>query len=280
MEIKVNEEIRNIKETFILGLSMRQTIWSLMALLAGVGVYFLVKDTLSLEFAISLSMLAATPFACLGFVTIQGMTFEKIFIELINSYIVNPFELYNTPKNNFAIWKHEEEYNSPEAIKERNRKKTKKISVIVSIIVLFTASCVVVSAIGNNIAFQKHKETEYDSLISNYDKTLYESQSLIELNSLMDNCYQDLDSIETEKELNTLLRTYKNKFNSIPTYPEQKAQLLEDEYSEQIAKHPELSVVLETWISNIKTSHTIKIADNLYEEAKTSIDNEIHAQTN
>ena len=277
MEIKVNEEIRNIKETFLLGLSMRQTICSLIALLAGVGVYFLVKDSMALELSISLCMLAATPFACLGFVTIQGMTFEKIFVEFLKSYIVNPIELYNNPKNNFAEWKHEEEYNSADAIKMRNQKKIKKVIIFISVTVVLMIGCVIASSIGNNIAFENHKTAEFDSLMSNYKEDIYTSEQHDQLSELKNSCKEQLETIHDEKELNILLRTYKSKLNAVPTYPELLAESFTSEYSKAVESYPNLSVVMDTVVSDISSAETIDNANEQYKVAKTIMDNEIKA---
>lgn len=49
MEIKVNREIRNYNEAIFLGLSMRQLIFSALAIGVAVGVYFLLRNVMQLE---------------------------------------------------------------------------------------------------------------------------------------------------------------------------------------------------------------------------------------
>ena len=49
MEIKVNREIRNYNEAIFLGLSMRQLIFSALAIGVAIGVYFLLRDVMPLE---------------------------------------------------------------------------------------------------------------------------------------------------------------------------------------------------------------------------------------
>ena len=48
MEIKVNREIRNYNEEIFLGLSMRQLIFSALAICVAIGVYFLLREVMPL----------------------------------------------------------------------------------------------------------------------------------------------------------------------------------------------------------------------------------------
>ena len=43
MEVKINREIRNYTESMFFGLSLRQCIFSLLAVAVAVGLYFLLK---------------------------------------------------------------------------------------------------------------------------------------------------------------------------------------------------------------------------------------------
>ena len=79
MEIKVNREIRNYNEAIFLGLSMRQLIFSALAIGVAIGVYFLLRDVMPLETRSWVCILCAAPFGALGFCNpYNGMTAEKI----------------------------------------------------------------------------------------------------------------------------------------------------------------------------------------------------------
>ena len=69
MEIKVNREIRNYNEAIFLGLSMRQLIFSALAIGVAIGVYFLLRDVMLLETRSWVCILCAAPFGALGFVS-------------------------------------------------------------------------------------------------------------------------------------------------------------------------------------------------------------------
>ena len=49
MEIKINKEIRNYTESIVLGLTLRQCFFSILACIVAVIVYFIFIDVLGLE---------------------------------------------------------------------------------------------------------------------------------------------------------------------------------------------------------------------------------------
>ena len=51
MEIKINREIRDYHESMFMGLSLRQTLCSLLAVGAAVGLYFWLNPLLGMETA-------------------------------------------------------------------------------------------------------------------------------------------------------------------------------------------------------------------------------------
>ena len=69
MEVKINREIRDYSESVFFGLSMRQCIFSVLAIAVAVGLYFLLKPYLGTETISWVCILGAFPFAALGFIT-------------------------------------------------------------------------------------------------------------------------------------------------------------------------------------------------------------------
>lgn len=100
VEIKVNREIRNYNEAIFLGLSMRQLIFSALAIGVAIGVYFLLRDVMPLETRSWVCILCAAPFGALGFVSYNGMTAEKLLIAVIK-YLITPKVLVYQPENEF-----------------------------------------------------------------------------------------------------------------------------------------------------------------------------------
>ena len=98
MEVKINREIREYTESMFFGLSMRQFFFSVAACLIAVAVYFLLRPVLGMEVTSWVCILAAFPFALMGFVKYNGMTAEKFIWAWIKSEFLIPKRLtfYNT----------------------------------------------------------------------------------------------------------------------------------------------------------------------------------------
>ena len=89
MEVKINREIRDYTESMFFGLTLRQFIFSVLACGVAVGVYFLLRPLLGLETTSWVCILAAVPFAAIGFLKYNGMGFEKIIVQVADFYIGN-----------------------------------------------------------------------------------------------------------------------------------------------------------------------------------------------
>ena len=127
MEIKINKEVRSYTESIFFGLSPRQFIYSILACLIAVIIYFLTIDTLGMETTSWLCMLGAAPFASIGFITYQSMTMEKIVLEFFKSLLLKRTELIDKPINlYYELAKPIIEKSKKEELK-RNAKKFIKI---------------------------------------------------------------------------------------------------------------------------------------------------------
>ena len=93
MEVKINREIRNYTESMFFGLSMRQFVFSVLAILVAVGLYFLLKPYFGTETVSWMCILGAAPFAALGFITYHGMTAEQFLWAWLHSELLEPKEL-------------------------------------------------------------------------------------------------------------------------------------------------------------------------------------------
>ena len=93
MEIKINKEIRDYTESMFFGLSLRQSVFSLLALAVAVGIYFMLKPYLGIETLSWLCILGASPFAALGFINYHGMTAEQLLWAWFRTQVVDPHKL-------------------------------------------------------------------------------------------------------------------------------------------------------------------------------------------
>ena len=93
MEVKINREIREYTEAMFFGLSLRQFFFSVLACGVAVGVYFLLRPVLGLETTSWVCILAAAPFAAIGFLKYNGMNAEQFIWAWIKSEILMPKHL-------------------------------------------------------------------------------------------------------------------------------------------------------------------------------------------
>ncbi len=90
MEVRINREIRDYTESMFFGLSLRQFFFSVLACGVAVGIYLGLKPILGTETTSWLCIVAAFPFAVLGFLKYNGMTAEKFVWAWIKSTFLIP----------------------------------------------------------------------------------------------------------------------------------------------------------------------------------------------
>ena len=135
MEVKINKDIREFSESIFFGLTMRQFIFSLLACVIAVILYFTLKPFFGIETLSWICILGAAPFAVLGFVKYNGMTAEKFIVAFIKSEFITPKRLTFKSKNIYAeVFKPTIERNLKNGLvkpqhkhKEKKNKKPKKI---------------------------------------------------------------------------------------------------------------------------------------------------------
>jgi hypothetical protein len=81
------------------GLSLRQFIFSLLAVGVAVGLYFLLRPHFGTETLSWMCILGAAPFAAMGFVKYNGMTAEQFVWAWIKSEFLMPKKLMFLPDN-------------------------------------------------------------------------------------------------------------------------------------------------------------------------------------
>ena len=131
MEIKVNKEIRDYTESIFFGLSMRQFIFSALACVVAVLLYFLLRGYFGIETLSWVCILGAAPFGVLGFVKYNGMNAEEFVLAWIKSEILMPKVLLFKPENIYdELLKDEYKRLETEGMKVEISKKRKRKSKI------------------------------------------------------------------------------------------------------------------------------------------------------
>ena len=101
MEVKINREIRDYTESMFFGLSLRQFIFSVLAVGIAVGIYFGLRGYFGTETVSWMCILGAAPFAALGFIKYHGMTAEQFLWAYIKSEFLMPKKLTFYPSNSY-----------------------------------------------------------------------------------------------------------------------------------------------------------------------------------
>ena len=107
MEVRINREIREYTESMFFGLTMRQFIFTCLAVAASIFSYFLLKPLIGIEAVSWVCILTAVPFAVLGFVRYNGMSAEKFIWEWIKSELLIPKNLCYGNNNMYWVLMHE-----------------------------------------------------------------------------------------------------------------------------------------------------------------------------
>lgn len=99
MEVRINKEVRNYQESIFFGLSLRQFLFALLAVVVAVAVYFGLKPILGSGEIGWVCVLSAFPFAMGGFFTYNGMNLEQFLCAFIRSEFLLPKKLVFKSKN-------------------------------------------------------------------------------------------------------------------------------------------------------------------------------------
>ena len=103
IEVRINKEVRDYQESIFFGLSLRQLVFALLAVLVAVGVYFGLRGVVGTGEIGWICVLAAFPFALGGFFTYNGMTFEKFLLAVIRDQLLYPRKLVFRAENLYAV---------------------------------------------------------------------------------------------------------------------------------------------------------------------------------
>ena len=123
MEVKINREIRDYQENIFFGLSLRQLVFSILAICVAVGIYFGLSDVLGTETVSWMCILGAVPFGAMGFIRYNGMTAEQLAAAYIKSEILMPKYLCFEGENLYYLILKERVEKRALPIKSKRKKK-------------------------------------------------------------------------------------------------------------------------------------------------------------
>lgn len=102
IEIKIPKEIRDYQESIAFGLSLRQCVFSLLAIGVAVLLYFGLRNFVGSGEIGWICIIAAFPFALCGFFRYNGMNFEQFLWAVIRSELLYPRKLNYQSRNLYA----------------------------------------------------------------------------------------------------------------------------------------------------------------------------------
>ena len=105
MNVRMHKDILQYKETMFMGLTMRQTVCSVLACGTAAALYFTLRDFIPTELLGWLCIIAAAPFAVLGFFRYHGMTAERLLLLWFQSKLMPEFIIYKEVDSDYAVLK-------------------------------------------------------------------------------------------------------------------------------------------------------------------------------
>lgn len=94
MTIEVNKDVEKYTESFLLGLTLKQSIYSGLSLLAGCLIIFLLYERIGLTFSCYIAVPVVAPIALCGFYTYNNMSFPEILTRYLRNMLRNRWLLY------------------------------------------------------------------------------------------------------------------------------------------------------------------------------------------
>ena len=120
MEVKINREIREYTESIFFGLSLRQSLFSAMAVVAAIILGFALHGKVNTEVLSWICVFGAAPFALMAFVTYHGMTAEQFAWAWLRSEVLEPRHYHNEPQNTYyELMKNQMEAKEKEVLNQR-----------------------------------------------------------------------------------------------------------------------------------------------------------------
>lgn len=85
MEVKINKDVLEFNENIFFGLSLRQSVFTILGCVNACCIFFLFKGVVGGEIASWLCVLGTVPFIIFGFFKYQGLNFERLIILVVQS---------------------------------------------------------------------------------------------------------------------------------------------------------------------------------------------------
>ncbi|MNN70370.1 PrgI family protein [compost metagenome] len=124
IEIRIPKEIRTYKEKLFFGLTLRQLICTLIAVVVNVPLYWFGRDIIGSDAASWVVIFVAMPLFLIGYFNYNGMTFEQFIKSVIQQEFVYPQKRKYITLNMFELLSEKPKGGDKRAVsKQKKRKK-------------------------------------------------------------------------------------------------------------------------------------------------------------
>ncbi|MGI6606547.1 MAG: PrgI family protein [Peptococcia bacterium] len=103
IEVRIPKEIRTYKEKLFLGLNVRQTVCSVLALAINVPLYIFARPYIGDQIASWVIIFTAGPLFLVGFFNYNGMPFEQFLVCIMKFMFLTPQKRKYKVENLYAI---------------------------------------------------------------------------------------------------------------------------------------------------------------------------------
>ncbi|MEK4433104.1 PrgI family protein [Paenibacillus sp. FSL M7-0802] len=126
IEIRIPKEIRTYKEKLFFGLTLRQLICTLIAVVVNVPLYWFGRDVIGSDAASWVVIFVAMPLFLIGYFNYNGMTFEQFIKSVIQQEFVYPQKRKYITLNMFELLTTENQKGGKKRAVSKQKKRKKE----------------------------------------------------------------------------------------------------------------------------------------------------------
>lgn len=126
IEIRIPKEIRTYKEKLFFGLTLRQLICTLIAVVVNVPLYWFGRDIIGSDAASWVVIFVAMPLFLIGYFNYNGMTFEQFIKSVIQQEFVYPQKRKYITLNMFELLTTENQKGGKKRAVSKQKKRKKE----------------------------------------------------------------------------------------------------------------------------------------------------------
>lgn len=217
MEVKINREIRDVKERVLMGFTFRQAAFLALGLSIAAALFLLLRSVIDMTTLTVLCAIAGMPVILIGFADHQHMSGTDLVLEFIQSYFLMKHETQHVPKNMYRDMLTYIRENSPESIKKRKKTAGKKI---IAAVCLASALMLVIFSLNAKIRQDEIREYAHESYLRMRESTdldFYSDRQAAKALSLISEMREKMSEESTKEGIDEIYESFEISLESIDT---------------------------------------------------------------